>query len=214
MASLESLSNPLERLSVLPTTMNFRKNPATGLPFWNVAIQYFINDVVISPLNGGAYICSGGTNDITATLGGVDPSLDTTGNWYATTQAGLVSFGQLFTSTVPIVGAAGVITIPAGAVLTADASSTWLVTINGTSTYPLAMTDAEQSRYTFTANGAGAVSASVDIVPLIGPVSQNWSATAVVTIGTGGTTITPVGSYAGQVPTVSTGLRISYSRLS
>jgi hypothetical protein len=212
MASLESLTNPLERLNVLPTAMNFRKNPATSLPFWNVAIQYFINDVVISPLNNGAYICSGGTQDQTAVRGGVDPSLDTTGIWYSTSVQG-VSNSQVFTSTVAIVGAANVITLPAGASLTAPALSTWLVVADGSTSCPLAITAADYSTYTFTANGAGAVSATLNIQPLVGPTTQNWGSSAVVSIGTGGTTITATGAYAGQVPTVASGLRITYIRI-
>lgn len=212
MASLESLTNPLERLTVLPTTMSLRKNPISGLPFWDVAIQYFINDVVISPITLGAYICTGGVQSQVSVRGGSDPSADTTGTWYSTTVQG-VSNSTVFTSAAPIVGAANVITLPAGASLTAPASSTWLVVADGSTSCPLAITAADYSTYTFTANGAGAVSATLNIQPLVGPTTQNWGSSAVVSIGTGGTTVTATGAYAGQVPTVASGLRITYVRI-
>jgi hypothetical protein len=211
MASLESLSNPLERLTVLPTTMNLRKNPATGLPYWDATIQYFINDVVISPITEGAYICSGGTQDQSAVRGGVDPSADTTGVWWSTTVQG-VSNSAVFTSAAPIVGAANVITLPAGSTLNAPAGSTWLVSLNGSTSCPLAITAADYSTYTFTAAGAGGVGAVLDIQPLVGPTAQRWSSSATLTVGAGGT-ITVAGAYAGQVPTVATGLRITYVRI-
>lgn len=61
--SLQTLKNPLDRLSVLPTTMNWR-----GL--WLVTDQYFINDVAVSPANGSTYILTGQK----AVFGGDDPS--------------------------------------------------------------------------------------------------------------------------------------------
>jgi len=211
MASLESLSNPLERLSVLPTAMNLRINPLGGPPLWSATTQYFINDVVISPITEGAFVLSGGATNQTAIRGGPDPSADTTGNWLNMTGGG-GGYTTVFTSGVAIVGAANVITLPAGSTLTAPAGSSWVVSVNGSTSCPLAITAADYSTYTFTAAGAGGVGAVLDVQPLVGPTAQRWSSTATLTVGAGGT-ITVAGAYAGQVPTVAAGLRISYVRI-
>ena len=61
--SLTTLQNPLNRLNVLPNTMNWRGG-------WDVSEQYYLNDLVSSPIDSFSYILT-----ITSLLGGTDPSL-------------------------------------------------------------------------------------------------------------------------------------------
>jgi hypothetical protein len=63
--SLTSLENPFERLKTLPTVMNWRGG-------WDTTEQYYLNDVIIAPLNNATYILTGRD----ALLGGGDPSLN------------------------------------------------------------------------------------------------------------------------------------------
>ena len=56
MSSLNDLLDPLTRLNVLPTFMNWRGA-------WGNADQYYKNDVAISPSNGATYILFGKTAD-------------------------------------------------------------------------------------------------------------------------------------------------------
>jgi hypothetical protein len=215
MASLESLSNPLERLSVLPTAMNLRKNPATGLPYWDVAIQYFINDVVISPINGGAYICSGGTQDQTAVRGGADPSADTTGVWWSTSVAGVSSSASLTpTYTAGAIGAPYTVT---NGTLAAPAGSSWLVTVQcATATPTAAYTAADDVTITVTPNGvAGNVAANLTIDPLTTAASRNgWSGSGFITVGATGTSIVLGGTSAGASQVVAlAGVRATFVRI-
>lgn len=216
MASLESLSNPLERLTVLPTTMNLRKNPATSLPYWDATIQYFINDVVISPLTEGAYICSGGTNDQSAVRGGVDPSLDTTGVWWSTSVAGVsnsASITPTFTAPALPNGAYTVV----GGTVNAPAGSEWLVTLQcASATGTGALTATEIVTFTATPNGgAGNIVGTLAIQPNIGgagDATNNWSGSCYVTVGAGGTSITLGGTSGGQVITLA-GVRATFVRV-
>lgn len=202
MASLESLSNPLERLSVLPTTMNFRTNPATGLPYWDATIQYFINDVVISPITEGAYICSGGASNQTAVRGGVDPSADTTGVWWSTSVAGVSNAGSITPTYTSPVGV-GAYTVANGT-FAAPAGSTWLVSVQcaaATPNPPAALTFADIVSFTATPNGgAGNVAATFNLNPNVGaPSTVAWSGSGLVSVGAGGTQIAMGGSCAGSV---------------
>jgi hypothetical protein len=61
--SVQGLQNPFERLSVLPTTINWRGA-------WVETEVYFKNDVAVSPINGSSYILTG-TVSVSA---GEDPS--------------------------------------------------------------------------------------------------------------------------------------------
>lgn len=105
--SLTPLDNPLERLGINPNGMNWRD-------LWSPTEQYYLNDVVISPLNNASYILNGRT----ALVGGNDPTLNP--EWIelsATTtgviqvnagNAGIVITG---TATNPFVNNAGVISL-------------------------------------------------------------------------------------------------------
>jgi hypothetical protein len=85
MASLESLKDPLQRLGILGTagsqSSSFRRNEVNNADVWDVTKQYYLNDVVFSGIDGGAYVMEGGTTALgaapkTALLGGVDPAQD------------------------------------------------------------------------------------------------------------------------------------------
>ena len=85
MASLESLKDPLQRLGILGTagsqSSSFRRNEVNNADVWDVTKQYYLNDVVFSGVDGGAYVMQGGSTvggaaPITAVLGGVDPASD------------------------------------------------------------------------------------------------------------------------------------------
>lgn len=213
MASLESLSNSLERLNTLPTSITTR--PVGGDITWDSGLQYYRNDLALSSLTGGAYIFTGGAQERSSILGGLDPALDPSGLWTRLQANGAVEV-KAFDAAAPIVPVAGPppsIPFPAGATLTASEGSTWSVVIQGTTTQGAAITAADYPSFTFTANGAGAVSATVDVVPLVGPTSQRWSASATVFVGVGGTSIVPSGTYAGAAPTNYAGVRIFYTRV-
>jgi hypothetical protein len=107
--STSSFDNPLERLALNPTGMNWRN-------LWDATTQYYLNDVVVSPANSASYILNGQTTII----GGLDPtlnpdwielSLQTTG--VTTVNAG-IGISVANPSTNPTVNNTGVLTITAG----------------------------------------------------------------------------------------------------
>lgn len=212
MASLESLSNPLERLNTLPTALQARG--AAGDITWDPTLQYYRGDLVISTITGGAYIFTGGASERSAILGGSDPS-QVPLLWTRVQGNGPAEVFPIPAPApiVPVAGPPPSIPLPAGATLTVPAGSVWSVSIQGTTNQGGAISAADYPSFTFTPNGAGAVAATVDIVPLVGPAAQNWSASAVVVVGTGGTTITPSGTYAGAAATNYAGVIITYTRL-
>jgi hypothetical protein len=209
MASLESLSNPLERTAVLPTAMNARKSGAGDLT-WDANVQYFVNDVVLSTLDGGAYVFTGGATDRTAILGGADPAADPT-LWTSLAPIGIQNSSIV---AVPAqLGAAGVITLPAGATLPVPAGASVLCIAQGQLVTAAATVVGDRSSFIFTANGAGAVSSTTQVVPLVDTISDTtrFTISAVVTAGTGGTSVVGTATYIGNAPTF-TG-RITYIRL-
>ena len=109
MAVSQAFDTPLERLGLLPNGMNWRGD-------WDVAEQYFLNDVVRSPANLSSYILNGRD----ALRGGVDPTLNpdwvelssaTTGVIQVNAGAGITIAG---TATVPVVENDGILSITAG----------------------------------------------------------------------------------------------------
>lgn len=87
MASLESLKNPVTRLGILGTaasqSASFRRNEVDNSDIWDVTKQYYLNDMVFSGIDGGAYVFSGGATLLSAPplssiLGGDDPATDWT----------------------------------------------------------------------------------------------------------------------------------------
>lgn len=107
--SLETLTNPLERLQLLPDGMNWR-----GL--WNNTTQFYQNDVVLSPLTTAPYILTR-----LALVGGLDPSLvpaDWTDLAPATGGITGLTAGQGIsitgTPTIPQINNTGILTLTAG----------------------------------------------------------------------------------------------------
>jgi hypothetical protein len=199
MASLESLANPLERTAVLPQSVNFNLNPLTGDPTWDVNRQYFQNDLVISGVDGGAYLLNGNS---TTLLGGVDPALDGGANWQKTFPNGV----SYYDSIVPAYATGGVgntyvvtginaLPLPVNKYLT-SAGSVWQITYQATATSAgPALAAADVVNLSFTADGAGAVSSTIDVVPLVGATATRFAGSCVVEVGTGGTGIVVGGGY-------------------
>jgi hypothetical protein len=117
--SLTPLDNPLERLGINPTGMNWR-----GL--WDATEQYYLNDVAVAPSNSASYILA----NKTALLDGGDPSLNPDWIELSATTTGVVSVNAgtgitiTGTGTNPIVNNAGVITLTAGTGLTNAGTAT------------------------------------------------------------------------------------------
>jgi len=97
------LATPLQRLNALPTAVNWR-----GV--WNEDIEFYKNDIVISPLTSGSYINISASS---ATRGQGDPSTNPA-DWYI--------FGE---------GAAGVQEIQGSEYITVGPTTTPEITNNG-----------------------------------------------------------------------------------
>jgi hypothetical protein len=201
MASLESLSNPLERLVILNTTMSFRTQ-ATGDTVWDVLQQYYLNDVVFSSVDGGAYIWLGGPDFRTTVRGGDDPSV--AGSGWAALSAEYVTQSSVIQPTVGT-PAANVIPLTTNAVTVPD-GSWWQVSVQATCTASQALVAGDVVTFTLTASGTGASSKSWDVVPIVdaATVSTDWGAAGLVIAGTGGTTgqtLTLTATYAQALQT-------------
>ena len=110
--ALSSLDNPLERLASLPNAMNWRGG-------WIATEQYYLNDVVVSPVNLASYILNGRTS---LTNGG-DPTtnpdwieLSATATGVLQVNAGFgIGLDPLSTPTIPTIDNHGVVSIVGGA---------------------------------------------------------------------------------------------------
>lgn len=113
MATLESLTNPLDRLQVLPTGMNWR-----GL--WNNTTQFYQNDVVLSPLTTAPYLLTrlalaGGADPSTAPADWAELAPATGGITGLTAGNGISITG---TPTIPQINNTGVLSVVAGTGIT------------------------------------------------------------------------------------------------
>jgi len=205
MASLESLANPLERLSVLPTTMNWRKNPITGTAVWDSAIQYFVGDMVTDPVTTGAFVMSGGAppTEVTAYRGGLEPSTESTGvnpKWVSLAPSG-VSFYDALTPTIAVAGA-NVLTVTNGS-LTVPENSEWMVVVNSTAAQSAGggFVAGDAVTWTVTGDGTGGTSSVVDVPSLVGAAASRGSASFYVSVGATGTSVALTGAWAGVQPT-------------
>ena len=212
MSALESLSNPLERLATLPTAVQARSNGAGDIT-WDATLQYFRGDLAISSLDGGAYVFTGGTFERSSVLGGSDPAAAPT-LWTSLAPNG-VPQSAVYTSGAPIVGAANAYTLPAGASISAPEGSVWLCVVDGAVSTAAATVAGDRTTFSFTPNGTGANAGVLTIIPIVDTVATTtpFGYSAVVNVGTGGTSITATAAYVGSVGTLATGLRISYVRL-
>jgi hypothetical protein len=178
--ALNPLENPLERLKFLPTTMNWRGG-------WLATEQYYLNDVVVSPVNVASYILVGKT----ALLGGGDPTTNpdwvelsntATGVLQVNAGIGLVNTG---TPTIVDLENTGIITITAG--------NAGIGVVDGSGPpYPLNTVISNNGVLSVAAGNAGiAVSAPT------GAITVSNNGILGITAGTG------LSSTGGQTPTLS-----------
>jgi hypothetical protein len=228
--ALESLSNPLQALAAQPYVMNLRSQTAlTNDVTWDAATQYFLNDVVRSPLTGGMYVYEGwdqatatslpytilSVNDPASALGAAD-------GWAPFQGAGLKNV--IVSASAAIVGGTvagaltgplatlGVTFAPAGGL---GVTSTWLVslTYNATlATPPFAGT--EGVNWTFTPNGTGPVASSCS-QSFAALTTAGANVTCLVNCPADATqiTVTGVQSAAATVLTFAGGVVATYSRI-
>jgi hypothetical protein len=219
---LDSLQNPLSRVNVLRDGVNLVKSPLDGTTTWGSLRQYYINDLVTSSINGGAYVMSGGLSGSTCVRGGDDPSIYTVdvsgGVWTSLSQVGPSNFA-LFNSTsapAPTVtaGGAGVYTVANASLTNLAPDSVWLVSWQGTATSAGVSVAADVATWTFTPSGAGALPASVTVLPRVDAGSTSWSfsVSAIVVCGAGTPSIVVTGAYAGTIQAISN-VSVAYERL-
>jgi len=202
--------------------MCWRKNTTTNLAVWSAVVQYYVNDVVLSPVDGGAYVMSGNgdtlaTSDVVV-RGGSDPSADTDGNWVALYPDGVGaanwnSGSSPFTLTP---AAANAITVAGGALLRAavpaGASEKWMVTLTATANKTGNFVAGDAVQFTFTPTVAGTAVPVADGT-VVGISSCGVSATAVVTLPATSTGATVVANWYGTQPTSLTNPVITWVRI-
>ena len=215
MGSLEPLRNPVTRTSILRNAVNLIKNPLDNTPVWNEELQYFANDLVISPVNGGAYVFWGGPEGLTTIRGGDEPSILPL-YWWRLTQTGV----QDSASVVPTVTAGGGVYTVSGESLTDVApNGVYLVVWQGTATGGSdagSMSAADIATWTITPTGAGAVPQILTVSPTVGVASHSWGMSATVVVGDATedptNSISITGAYAGTAQAITA--RVTYVRLS
>lgn len=229
MASLESLRNPLSRLAVLGTegsqSTSWRRNEVTNASDWDVSKQYYLNDMVFSGVDGGAYVMTGGPvvsgSPVTAVLGGEDPAIAwasegslwepaaaygprllvpaAPGQQTATAAANAITFTNC-TADQALVGA----NVSFGV-------TNYFAHVQCTIALPLVATPADFSAITFTPNGTAPVARSLSIQPMTGSTNpNNWSGQLYLEVPSDATQIVVSGAYEGQIPTISN-LRVVYT---
>jgi hypothetical protein len=206
--SLESLSNSLERSLALngqrqgTAVTQLRSSPLSNSAEWSASAQYLVGDWVVDPVDGQMY-CYGGelvvfagppvTTEIkTSVLGGLSPYAGGAG-WLKAGPTGVNQYETLlpsFTYPLPVGatppaawtgGANNVITVPD---FLSAVGTEWLITVQGTITYPAAQVATDIQTLTLTATGTGSVSASWTIQPTVGSTTTDWSCSLVVQTGT------------------------------
>lgn len=198
---MNELSDPLTRLAVLPTAMNWR-----GV--WGNADQYYKNDVAISPTNNASYILFGQTADagqdpignpawfelfphttglhqlvagngiqITPVPGPATPTLTNTGVRTLLANTGLGTFGGQ-TPLVFNTGVLGIVTDPSVG-LSWDVSTSTLLNegVVGTSRVGITNTGSPQNQ----------------VLESLGILGINGSANVAVSVGSGIATLTNTG---------------------
>lgn len=224
MASLESLKNPVTRLGVLGTagsqSSSFRRNEVNNSDIWDITKQYYLNDVVFSAIDGGAYVMSGGPTlasaaPVTAILGGADPATAWTGGagspWVPMAPAGPRAVEPAGVQSATL-GGGGVITFTncnlldtaVGAnVNLGDAN--YVAHVRFAITFANPATAAEWLNITLTPmGGSPAPAVTVTFAPAVGVAQQNVSVSAYVPLAADGTTasialtggVNPAGAFA------------------
>jgi hypothetical protein len=230
MASLESLKDPVSRLGILGTagsqSASWRRGEVNNASDWDATKQYYLNDMVFSGIDGGAYVMTGGPTTlgapaVTAVKGGDDPSLAWLAN--GSVWEPVAAFGPRVVvpaTAQTAVAAANVITFT-NCNLTEDVlgenfvfgAANYMVQVQFTLTHPNANVAADYERITFTPDGTGPVARSISIQPLIGSTDpNNWSGQLYLEVPANATEILVTGAYNGQLPTI-TNLRVVYTPL-
>ena len=114
--ALDPLKNPMERLKSLPTGVSWRKDPTNNSPFWTEDLQYYSNDCVLSSVDGGAYVMTGGfdvplSEALTSVRGGDDPANDANGVWTSLAPSGVGKLNWSSTTFTMTPAAANAVTI-------------------------------------------------------------------------------------------------------
>jgi hypothetical protein len=226
--ALESLSNPLQALASLPYAMNLRSQDATtNNAEWSATTQYFINDVVRSPLTGGLYVYEawdGAQNLSSAIVSANDPSSvgGQAEGWASAQGNGLKTVDQNSAAVTGVAaGAAGSLGATAGLTLTLlnpiGVASTWLVKLdyNATLTGAGAFAATEWVVWTTTTNGAAPTVRVCNHVFGAGAVGSGSPVSVVVTLPADATTVTVTGvqSATSAVLLFTGGVVATYARL-
>jgi hypothetical protein len=154
--SLESLTNPLERLQYLPTALQLRPSdfPPSSSYVYSDLITYFLNDVAFSAADDAAYVYTGGLDQITSVSGGGDPS--TRSDW--TLMSGAKSTKIEPASVGPALGALSF----ANNTLVVPAGSKWLVHVHGLATKATAYAATDSITIGVTSSGTGGLGENCD----------------------------------------------------
>jgi len=233
MASLESLKDPVSRLGILGTagsqSASWRRGEVTNASDWDDTKQYYLNDMVFSGIDGGAYVMTGGPTafgapPVTAVKGGEDPSLA----WLVdgSVWEPVAAFGPRVVVPVPVdetqtaVAAAGVITFTNcdlnQAVLGENVSfgaANYMAHIQYDVGLGATAANADFQFINFTPNGTGASARTIIAPPLTGlatGITNKWSSQLYVEVPADATEIVVSGGYSGQDPTI-TNLRVIYT---
>jgi hypothetical protein len=236
--ALESLSNPLQALGAQPYVMNLRsQNAVTNEVTWDAATQYFINDVVRSPLTGGMYVYEAwdpitGDNTPSCIVSANDPSSagGRADGWAPCQGNGLLNVAlttAVVAGTAGTPAPAGPLTVPLGLGYTLAAAgglgevSVWLVKLDYSViiTANAATAGTEFLNWTFTPTGTGAAPVvstqafgTANGTVATGPLGSTVS--VVVTVPADGTSIGVAGyQSATSAPLVFSNVVATYSRL-
>jgi len=209
MASLESLKNPVTRLGVLGTagsqSGSFRRNEVNNSDIWDVTKQYYLNDVVFSAVDGGAYVMFGGSTvnsepPLTSQLGGDDPAIDWVSNagpvWAPLAANGPRVVEPSGAQSATLAAAGGALTFtncnllqPAVGATVALGDTNFMAHVQFAITFSAVATAAEWFNLTLTPTGGTAAPAvRVTVVPAVGVALQNVSVSAYVPLASDGTT--------------------------
>lgn len=207
MASLESLKNPVTRLGVLGTagsqTASFRRNEVDNSDVWDPAKQYYLNDVVFSAIDGGAYVMEGGGTalgaaPVTAVLGGDDPATDwinANGIWVPLAGYGARVVEPAGAQSATLSGAGGTLTFTNCNLLQTSignpnvGDANYMAHVQMAVTFNAVATAAEWFNLTLTPTGGTAAPAvAVTVVPAVGVALQKVSVSAYVPLASDGTT--------------------------
>lgn len=209
MASLESLKNPVTRLGVLGTagsqSGSFRRNEVDNSNIWDAAKQYYLNDVVFSAIDGGAYVMDGGPTvgsaaPRTAVVGGADPATDWTASatavWVPLAPSGPRVVEPAGVQSATLAAAGGALTFTNCALVQGDVGTNvalgdtnFMAHVRFGITFSAVATAAEWFTLTLAPTGGTAAPvANVTVVPAVGVALQNVSVSAYVPLAADGTT--------------------------